>query len=103
MSQKRPPRRLLASAALSAGVLLAGSGAASADAPARAPAPPPIAALVQGAQRLAQQLFSSLSETPVALQPQRRMGNTKGPAYSDQCARVTLACATTAEPPPEDL
>ncbi len=101
MSGKRPPRRLLACAALSAGVLLAGAGSASAEAPApqRAPAPPPLAALVQTAQRLAQQALAALSETPVALQPQRRMGNTKGPGYSDRCALVLASCATPAEPP----
>jgi hypothetical protein len=106
MSGKRPPRRLLACAALSAGVLLGASGSASADAPAprRAPSPPPIAALVQTAERLAQQALSALSEAPVALHPQRRMGNTKGPAYTDRCARVMLACATRADPePPTDL
>jgi hypothetical protein len=103
MSEKRSPRRLLACAALSAGVLLGGSGSASADAPAphRVPSPPQIAALVQTAQRLAQQALSALSEGPVALQPQRRMGNTKGPAYTDECARVMLTCATRADPDPQ--
>ena len=92
MSQKRPTRRLLACAALSAGVLL-GSGAASAEAPRPTPAPArsPLAALLDAALKFAS---ASTAETRpdnfVELRPRRRMGNTKGPGYTDQAACDTV-------------
>jgi hypothetical protein len=94
MSQTRKPRRLLACAALSAGVLL-GSGAASAEAPRPAPERAPFAALLDAALELTRSLGV---KTEVALQPKRRMGNTKGPAYTDACASVMVAGATPARP-----
>lgn len=90
MSQTRQPRRLLACAALSAGVLL-GSGAASAE----APRPAPYAALLDAARQLTRSIGV---KTEVALQPKRRMGNTKGPAYTDACASVMVAGAAPAKP-----
>lgn len=101
MSQKRPTRRLLACAALSAGVLL-GSGAASAEAPRPQPVPSraPFAALLDAALRFASAAGAAgqaESEPPpdnfVELQPRRRMGNTKGPGYTDQAARDTVSRA----------
>ena len=96
MSQKRPTRRLLACAALSAGVLL-GSGAASAEAPKPQPAPARsgFSALLNAALRFASAAGSpAAAETTAAnfveLQPQRRMGNTKGPGYTDQAACDTV-------------
>lgn len=96
MSQKRSSRRLLACAALSAGVLL-GSGAASAEAPRPAPAPTRsgFSALLDAALRFASAAGSQAAgETApasfVELQPRRRMGNTKGPGYTDQAACDTV-------------
>ena len=95
MSQKRSTRRLLACAALSAGVLL-GSGAASAEAPRPAPAPAraPFAALFDAALRVANAVSAQTEEAPpenfVELEPARRMGNTKGPGYTDQAASATV-------------
>jgi hypothetical protein len=92
MSQKRSTRRLLSCAALSAGVLL-GSGAASAEAPrpTSAPARSPLAALLDAALKIAS---ASTGETRpdnfVELQPRRRMGNTKGPGYTDRAACDTV-------------
>ena len=102
MSQKRSSRRLLACAALSAGVLL-GSGAASAETPRPAPAParPGFSALLDAALKLASAVGSpAAGETApanfVELQPQRRMGNTKGPGYTDQAACDTVERAQPA-------
>jgi len=99
MSQKRPTRRLLACAALSAGVLL-GSGAASAEAPRPTPAPArsPLAALFDAALKIASASGNPpRSETRpdnfVELEPKRRMGNTKGPGYTDQAACDTVSRA----------
>ena len=97
MSQKRPTRRLLACAALSAGVLL-GSGAASAEAPRPTPAPArsPLAALFDAALKIASASSSSpgtRSDNFVELEPKRRMGNTKGPGYTDQAACDTVSRA----------
>ena len=95
MSQKRSTRRLLACAALSAGVLL-GSGAASAEAPRPAPAPAraPFAALFDAALRIANAVSAQTEEAPpdnfVELEPQRRMGNTKGPGYTDRAAQAAV-------------
>jgi hypothetical protein len=93
MSQKRPPRRLLACAALSAGVLL-GSGAASADRP-RPTSPRPalssFAALLDAALRLTATAPATGARTDlVSLEPQCRMGNTKGPSYTDRAARASV-------------
>ncbi len=99
MSQKRPPRRLLACAALSAGVLL-GSGAASADAtrPAQPrPARSAFAALLDAALRLTSTTSQTPAADPVALEPKCRMGNTKGPSYTDRSA---LAAVERAQPVP---
>jgi hypothetical protein len=96
MSPKRSTRRLLRCAALSAGVLL-GSGAASAEAPRPEPAPAraSFSALLDAALRIASAVGSpAAAETApanfVELQPQRRMGNTKGPGYTDQAACDTV-------------
>ena len=96
MSQKRPTRRLLACAALSAGVLL-GSGAASAEAPKPVPAPARsgFSALLDAALRIASAVGSPAEgeTTPtnfVELEPARRMGNTKGPGYTDRAACATV-------------
>ena len=92
MSQKRPPRRLLACAALSAGVLL-GSGAAAADTQRQ---PPPTArarlvALLDAALQVAATAPTTCERTDgVSLEPQCRMGNTKGPSYTDRAARAAV-------------
>lgn len=98
MSQKRSPRRLLACAALSAGVLL-GSGAASAETPRpAAPARAPFADLLDAALRLISPVPTAVAggefENFVELEPARRMGNTKGPGYTDRAAQaqVDRAC-----------
>jgi hypothetical protein len=102
MSQKRPTRRLLACAALSAGVLL-GSGAASAETPQRAPAPArsPFSALLDAALKLASTTAAPAQGNLVELQPRRRMGNTKGPGYTDRaaCDVVTRAQPVQARRP----
>ena len=102
MSQKRSTRRLLACAALSAGVLL-GSGAASAETPRPAPPPArsPFAALLDAAlsmitpQPAGQE--SAEFENFVELKPRRRMGNTKGPGYTDGAARASVDRARTVQ------
>ena len=107
MSQKRPTRRLLACAALSAGVLL-GSGAASAEAPRPTPARArsPLAALFDAALKIASASGPTRSATSpdnfVELEPKRRMGNTKGPGYTDQaaCDTVSRAQLVQARTPP---
>lgn len=94
MSQKRSPRRLLACAALSAGVLL-GSGAASAETPRpAAPSRAPFAELLDAALRLITPAPTEVAEGQfenfVELEPARRMGNTKGPGYTDQAAQAQV-------------
>ncbi len=101
MSQKRSTRRLLACAALSAGVLL-GSGAASAETPRpAAPARAPFAELLEAALRMITPAQTELAagelENCVELEPPRRMGNTKGPGYTDRAARAAVDRAQPAQ------
>lgn len=95
MSQKRPPRRLLACAALSAGVLL-GSGAAAAETPRPSPPSPsraPLAALLDAALRMTSTTPTAPAADPVALQPRRRMGNTKGACMDERSTRAAVTRA----------